>query len=215
MQPDMKFGWKPEVKCSHPPIPLYFDFVQHRLQFYNLDGSSKPQAFQAEPDVFVHQQRRFHDSYAMHKHLANRQLQNGALGYKFSFPKNHDGGRFNYDGLLEQIFGSREMEKEADDPDDFIGMNPDCEEENQQIPLGQEYKYLYFDSDFESGNLDWVIKCQKTDSYDIFLRPDTNTTGYFQWFYFRVRNRCKGTKIRINIVNMTKRNSLYLQGMPV
>lgn len=27
MMPDMKFGWKPEVKCSHPPIPLYFDFV--------------------------------------------------------------------------------------------------------------------------------------------------------------------------------------------
>ena len=27
MMPDMKFGWKPEVKCSNPPIPLYFDFV--------------------------------------------------------------------------------------------------------------------------------------------------------------------------------------------
>jgi len=27
MMPDMKFGWKPEVKCSHPPIPLYFDFI--------------------------------------------------------------------------------------------------------------------------------------------------------------------------------------------
>lgn len=49
----------------------------------------------------------------------------------------------------------------------------------------------------------------------MFLRPDTNTTGYFQWFYFRVRNRLKDTRIRLNIVNMTKRNSLYLQGMPV
>jgi cytosolic carboxypeptidase protein 2/3 len=83
------------------------------------------------------------------------------------------------------------------------------------VPPDQEYKYLYFDSDFESGNLDLVIKCHKTESYDVFLRPDTNTSGYFQWFYFRVRNRCKGTKIRINIVNMTKRNSLYQQGMPV
>ena len=36
MMPDMKFGWKPEVKCSHPPIPLYFDFVEHRLQYYEF-----------------------------------------------------------------------------------------------------------------------------------------------------------------------------------
>jgi len=52
-------------------------------------------------------------------------------------------------------------------------------------------------------------------AYDIFLRPDTNTTGYFQWFYFRVKNKLKGTKVRINVVNMTKINSLYQQGMPV
>jgi hypothetical protein len=37
MAPDMKFGWKPEVKCSHPPIPLYFDFVEHRLHPYIFD----------------------------------------------------------------------------------------------------------------------------------------------------------------------------------
>ncbi len=36
MMPDMMFGWKPEVKCSHPPIPLYFDFVQHRLHIYQF-----------------------------------------------------------------------------------------------------------------------------------------------------------------------------------
>lgn len=34
MMPDMKFGWKPEVKTSNPPIPLYFDFVQHRMHPY-------------------------------------------------------------------------------------------------------------------------------------------------------------------------------------
>jgi hypothetical protein len=32
--PDMMFGWKPEVKCSHPPIPLYFDFVEHKMSPY-------------------------------------------------------------------------------------------------------------------------------------------------------------------------------------
>ena len=37
----------------------------------------------------------------MHKRFANKALQNGLTSYKFNFPKNHDGGRFNYDGLLE------------------------------------------------------------------------------------------------------------------
>lgn len=41
MMPDMKFGWKPEVKCSHPPIPLYFDFVSHRLHPYRFGDNPK------------------------------------------------------------------------------------------------------------------------------------------------------------------------------
>lgn len=36
LMPDMMFGWKPEVKCSNPPIPLYFDFVEHRFDPYNF-----------------------------------------------------------------------------------------------------------------------------------------------------------------------------------
>lgn len=47
------------------------------------------------------------------------------------------------------------------------------------------------------------------------MRPDSNTRGYFQWFNFKVKNKLKGTKAKFNIVNLTKRNSLYQQGMPV
>lgn len=47
--PDMKFGWKPEVKCSHPPIPLYFDFVEHKLHPYNLEDEDE------ENDIIVYQ----------------------------------------------------------------------------------------------------------------------------------------------------------------
>ena len=127
MAPDMKFGWKPEVKCSHPPIPLYFDFVEHRLHPYVFDDI-------LTSDCIVHQEKRSLDSYGMHKRFANMPLLNGTTSYRFNFPKNHDGGRFNYDGLLEQIFGSREMARGTDDPDDFVGMNPDCDEVNSQIP---------------------------------------------------------------------------------
>jgi len=101
------------------------------------------------------------------------------MSYKFNFPKNHDGGKFNDDGLLEQIFGSRSMERSADDPDDFVGMNPECEQLNRALPPEEELRYLKFDADFESGNLDMVIKTHPMKAYDVFLRPDTNTTGYF------------------------------------
>jgi hypothetical protein len=50
------------------------------------------------------------------------------------------------------------MERAADDPDDFEGMNPECELINRALPPEVEHKYLKFDSDFESGNLDMVIK---------------------------------------------------------
>jgi len=66
----------------------------------------------------------------MHKQFANRSLLNKCQSYKFNFPKNHDGGRFNYDGLLEQIFGAREISRADNDPDDFVGMNPECEAAN-------------------------------------------------------------------------------------
>ena len=80
------------------------------------------------------------------------------MSYKFNFPKNHESGKFNYDGLLEKIFGSKEVEREPDDPDEFFGMNPECEEINQSIPENEEFKFLYFDADFEGGNLDLVVK---------------------------------------------------------
>ena len=48
---------------------------------------------------------------------------------------------------------------------------------NLQTPSDREFAYLKFDSDFESGNLDMVVRTKL--AYDIFLRPDTNTTGYF------------------------------------
>jgi hypothetical protein len=47
------------------------------------------------------------------------------------------------------------------------------------------HKELIFDSNFESGNLDTVIK-KKDLEYDLFMRVDTNTKGHHQWFYFSV-----------------------------
>lgn len=65
---------------------------------------------------------------------------------------------------------------EFDERPPFCGMNP---------KLGSLANELVFDSAFESGNLDMVLKT-KPMCYDLYMRVDTNTRGHHQWFYFSV-----------------------------
>jgi hypothetical protein len=64
-----------------------------------------------------------------------------------------------------------------------------------------------FDASFESGNLDCAVKVGEFE-YDLFLRIDSNTRGYTQWYYFSIssRNRCS---LKLNICNMSREKSLY------
>jgi hypothetical protein len=85
---------------------------------------------------------------------------------------------------------------------------------------------LTFDSEFESGNL--LRAVQKGDAtYDLFLRSDLHTQGHTQWFYFAVANthpidlvrlheqgvQVPPVRVRFNIVNLTKPDSLFNLGM--
>jgi len=81
---------------------------------------------------------------------------------------------------------------------------------------------LSFDACFESGNLYKVIQRGPTE-YDLFLRPDLHSAAmHTQWFYFAVSNThnkknigegVNGTsRIKFNIVNMLKNDSLFNQG---
>ena len=82
----------------------------------------------------------------------------------------------------------------------FTGMNPSLSNE-----------LLQFDSKFEGGNLDKVVKVSP-GHYDLYMRADANTRGYHQWYYFSVI--CSQTaEVTFNIVNFTKNESLYSQGM--
>lgn len=55
---------------------------------------------------------------------------------------------------------------------------------------------------------------QKDNEYDLYMRTDTNARGHHQWFYFSVQNKTVGT-VKLNIMNFTKRESLYAQGMRI
>jgi hypothetical protein len=49
--------------------------------------------------------------------------------------------------------------------------------------------------------------------YDLILRPDINTRGHTQWFYFSVSNTRHNVPYKFNIINMVKSDSLYQDGM--
>jgi hypothetical protein len=77
-----------------------------------------------------------------------------------------------------------------------------------------EREEFVFDSNFESGNLDFVGKVADNE-YDMLMRLDSNSRSHQQWFYFSIdckdirRRSTKGESIKINILNFTKPNTLY------
>ena len=76
-------------------------------------------------------------------------------------------------------------------------------------------KTLIFESRFESGNLLCAFRTDEENKYQLVLQNDTNTTGYIQWFFFRVSNTQKGRKVNFNIVNMLRSKCLYKKGLKI
>ena len=75
-------------------------------------------------------------------------------------------------------------------------------------------KTLIFESRFESGNLFSAVKVNDGD-YNLLLQNDVNTSGHTQWFFYKVSNTKKSQKVRFNILNFAKPDSLFNYGMKV
>lgn len=71
---------------------------------------------------------------------------------------------------------------------------------------------LRFSSKFESGNLKKAIKINENE-YRLLLEYDTETLGYTQWYFFSVKPYKSNHKVRFNITNLMKYDSLYNGGM--
>jgi hypothetical protein len=79
-------------------------------------------------------------------------------------------------------------------------------------PVGPNDDTLIFESRFESGNLRRAIQIYPCE-YDLILRPDINTRGHTQWYYFSVGNVRRGRKYKFNLINLMKPDSAYNQGL--
>jgi hypothetical protein len=73
---------------------------------------------------------------------------------------------------------------------------------------------LKFDATFESGNLDRVVMVSPNE-YDLYMRPDSNTRGHHQWFYFKATSNSKVGTVKFNVVNFTKHRALFEGGMRI
>jgi hypothetical protein len=62
---------------------------------------------------------------------------------------------------------------------------------------------LVFESRMESGNLRRAIQVYPHE-YDLILRPDINTRGHTQWFYFSISNTRRNVPYKLNIINLVK-----------
>lgn len=76
----------------------------------------------------------------------------------------------------------------------------------------QDDKTLVFESRFESGNLYTVLKVSDNE-YHMCLQNDVNTMGHTQWFFFRVQNTTKDLEVKFNMLNLSKKDSLFNHGM--
>jgi len=75
-------------------------------------------------------------------------------------------------------------------------------------------KTLLFESRFESGNL-YLSQKVSDNEYNLLMQNDVNTQGHTQWFFFQVRNTRAKNKVRFNILNYSKPDSLFNYGMKV
>lgn len=79
-------------------------------------------------------------------------------------------------------------------------------------PQSEDDYTCVFESRFESGNLRRAIQVYEFE-YDLILKPDYNTRGNIQWYYFKISNVRKNKVYRFNIINLMKPDSLYNHGM--
>ena len=99
------------------------------------------------------------------------------------------------------------------DKGSLVGVSPPKSAVSRGVVRSPRHRdMLVFESRFESGNLRRAVQVASHE-YDLILRPDLNTRGNTQWFYFAFANGQRGVTYKFNILNMVKPDSLFNFGM--
>lgn len=92
-----------------------------------------------------------------------------------------------------------------------------------QLVEGRDHNIMEKHLEKGSKERDIQIPVEVQQEYDLTIRNDINTTGNIQWYYFSINtgHACNADskkwsypyKVRLNIINFTKSDSLYNYGM--
>lgn len=116
-------------------------------------------------------------------------------------------------GVGVGVDGSRFMAAGSHSQSSSAPLGSTCSKlDDWYVPAGPSDHTLVFESRFETGNLRRAIQVYDYE-YDIIVKPDVNTRGHTQWFYFSVKNMRRGVKYKLNLINMLKPDSLFNHGM--
>ena len=152
-----------------------------------LDFGLNPLPVQRDPSdqksPVVYLGYRPQNSHSMHKYFANTSTYN----YLYKSPVGID-IKYNHHNPKPKKNEGR-----------FHGMKP------------ENLHDIEFDSSFECGNLDKVVRVSNSE-YDLYMRSDTKTYGNYKWFYFKITNKSEDQTVRLNIVNFKELHSLFSEG---
>jgi len=155
----MIFGWRP--KLTHgAPIPLKFSSeMMDEIVSFLCSNESLESPRSSSPSLYnqvVYQGFRPSNTFQMHKKFTSEDT------YSFRFSSILASKNFKFSKYFNDV-------ESVNTKRPFLGMRP-----------GVPDDCLIFDSIFEGGNLDTVIRTGP-DEYELYIRVDTNTKGHTSW----------------------------------
>ena len=146
----MIFGWKPKHIMKGPVALRFPSPIVEDVVSLFTDQENREKF----PEL-VYQGFRPENSFFMHE--------------KFSSPETYTFKFSQTDAERHALFWKHIKSANVNEPRPFIGMKQ-----------GVDSECLIFDSIYENGNLDTVVR-KSTHEYDLFLRVDSNTKGHTNW----------------------------------
>lgn len=194
---DLKLGWKPKLSENRGPVPFIFGlFSQEKIiRYASKSGLS-----------LIYKNPRPMNSFDLHQKL--KRTGSSYLVRDQNYIIGTIANQVMFNKREPNILNLRRNKSE----NKTIGPKIRRLTTVNKLPSLIEKKTndISFNSEFESGNLDLAFLKNETE-YDLLLRPDTNTKGHTQWFYFQI-NSFKKINITINIINMAKPKSIFGRG---
>ena len=136
----------------------------------------------------------------------------------------------NYDNLInfESHFesGNLQMAYIIESLDEIKNMNNNINKEINLNNIGNNNNDIKKNDEIDNkinfninsnlnNDLNNEMNKEEIEKYELFLHNDTNTSGYTQWFFFRLSNIKKGKKINLRIMNCLRKKTKYSNGIKI